>query len=397
MNTPPPGGGGEQVQNVGQNNNNNVVVYDLTYEGDNNVSPSNETHNIQTQHWEEEFLDNLAPSHIAHCSQHDEVVPDPQTNRHSSELFEVPFTLEELEWAINKSPSTAPGYDHITYSMLNKLPSNAKIFLLHIFNDIWVGKKCLNSWKNAIVVPILKPGKNPNLSSSYRPISLLSCVFKTFERLVKQRLDWHLRVHHILPVTQFANKQGFGTMDALSTLTTDIQLSFSRNTYLGAVFLDIKGAFDSVDLSILQEKLVKIFVPPSKAATIINLYRGAMLSTPIVPLHVEAGIPPLQFRRQLVARKFILKSQVKKSTLLNKISTLATLDLVNSYWTHKTSPPLCEAFRETPSLRVRLSRLYDDDPTHSFFDFTAQATVIIPTYTDSTIANRCILQNLLNN
>nr|CAH7752179.1 unnamed protein product [Callosobruchus chinensis] len=88
---------------------------------------------------------------------------------------------------------------------------------------------------------------------------------------------------------------------------------------------------------------------------------------------------------------------VKKSTLLNKISTLATLDLVNSYWTHKTSPPLCEAFRETPSLRVRLSRLYDDDPTHSFFDFTAQATVIIPTYTDNTIANRCILQNLLNN
>nr|CAH7733266.1 unnamed protein product [Callosobruchus chinensis] len=129
----------------------------------------------------------------------------------------------------------------------------------------------------------------------------------------------------------------------------------------------------------------------------LRICLGTMLSTPIVPLHVEAGIPPLQFRRQLAARKFILKSQVKKSTLLNKISALATLDLVNSYWTLKTSPPLCEAFRETPSLRAKLSRLYDDDPTHSFFDFIAQATVIIPTYTDNTIANRCILQNLLNN
>nr|CAH7729114.1 unnamed protein product [Callosobruchus chinensis] len=120
----------------------------------------------------------------------------------------------------------------------------------------------------------------------------------------------------------------------------------------------------------------------------LRICLGTMLSTPIVPLHVEAGIPPLQFRRQLAARKFILKSQVKKSTLLNKISALATLDLVNSYWTLKTSPPLCEAFRETPSLRAKLSRLYDDDPTHSFFDFIAQATVIIPTYTDNTIANR---------
>lgn len=45
-----------------------------------------------------------------------------------------------------------------------------------------------SSWKQHIVIPILKPQKNPDVAASYRPITLLSCVGKTMECILKTRI-----------------------------------------------------------------------------------------------------------------------------------------------------------------------------------------------------------------
>ena len=162
--------------------------------------------------------------------------------------------------------------------MLSYLPFRAKIFLLEIFNEIYLSGANIPQFKNIIVVPILKPGKNPNDASSYRPISLLSCILKTFEHLVKARLEWWVLNRNLLPSCQFGFKKGFGTMDALSTLTTDIQISFTRNNYLCALFLDIKGAYESVNLHILEEKLYESFSIPRKIVQcIIGLFSNRIM------------------------------------------------------------------------------------------------------------------------
>lgn len=44
--------------------------------------------------------------------------------------------------------------------------------------------------KTVVTDPILKVNKPLNLASSYRPISLLLCISKTYERLIKNRLKW---------------------------------------------------------------------------------------------------------------------------------------------------------------------------------------------------------------
>ena len=58
---------------------------------------------------------------------------------------------------------------------------------------------------------LLKPDKLPSLSTSYRPISLISSIMKLFERVIEQRLRPHLE--HI----GFINKHHSGFRKAKST------------------------------------------------------------------------------------------------------------------------------------------------------------------------------------
>ncbi|GFT27603.1 hypothetical protein TNCV_3569841 [Trichonephila clavipes] len=44
-----------------------------------------------------------------------------------------------------------------------------------------------NAWKTAVVIPILKPGKNPKLADSHRPISLLPILSKLAEKIISAR------------------------------------------------------------------------------------------------------------------------------------------------------------------------------------------------------------------
>ena len=55
------------------------------------------------------------------------------------------------------------------------------------------------SWKEAIIIPIPKKGKDGHSKTSYRPISLLSCLGKTMERMVNRRLQHHLEKNCLLP------------------------------------------------------------------------------------------------------------------------------------------------------------------------------------------------------
>ncbi len=47
-------------------------------------------------------------------------------------------------------------------------------------------------WKEAVAIPIRKPGKDPTNPTSYRPISLTSNLCKIMERMIVDRLTYVL-------------------------------------------------------------------------------------------------------------------------------------------------------------------------------------------------------------
>ncbi|XP_072392272.1 uncharacterized protein [Diabrotica undecimpunctata] len=202
----------------------------------------------------DDFFNKVSPPWVQH-------LPTQPTQSHHSNYHHFllkPFIKTESDFALKNHIITSPGIDHVKYPMLINLPKVAKNHLLHIFNDIIQNNIVIDSFKNILVVPIVKPGKDPNIVSSYRPISLLSCAFKTLKSLLKFRLDWWIQKENLLPVNQFGYKRGFGTLDALTTLIVDVQNNLTRNNYLIALFLDIEGAYESVCLSILKFKMVTV-------------------------------------------------------------------------------------------------------------------------------------------
>jgi hypothetical protein len=110
-----------------------------------------------------------------------------------------PFGSTELDRALKTAANNSPGYDRITYSMLDQLPLAAKGYMLEIFNDWWLHNIFSEVLKTVVICLFRKPNKNPNMAENYRPISLLSCLVKTFERMIKRRLEHHLEENQLLP------------------------------------------------------------------------------------------------------------------------------------------------------------------------------------------------------
>ena len=104
-----------------------------------------------------------------------------------------PFSIHELKDATRKLKNKkSPGKDGITNEMIKKLGNGARQKLLDVFNQSWTTGNFPTTWKEAIMVPVPKQGKDRNDKNSYRPISLLSCMGKTMERMVNKRLTHHL-------------------------------------------------------------------------------------------------------------------------------------------------------------------------------------------------------------
>jgi hypothetical protein len=101
---------------------------------------------------------------------------------------------------------------------------------------------------------MLKPGKPPNLSTSYRSISLLSPVVKILERMLPPLISAGLPISR----TQHGFAAGRSTTTALLSLVTMVANGFNQNkppSHTAAAILDISKAFDVVNLTLLIQKI----------------------------------------------------------------------------------------------------------------------------------------------
>ena len=93
---------------------------------------------------------------------------------------------------------------------------------------------------------LLKPDKLPSLTTSYKPISLISSIMKLFERVIEQRLRSHLEKIVFLNKYQSGFRRAKSTNDHLFRPSQSIMESFNRGEDEVADFLDVEKAFDNV-------------------------------------------------------------------------------------------------------------------------------------------------------
>ncbi|GBP94376.1 RNA-directed DNA polymerase from mobile element jockey [Eumeta japonica] len=87
------------------------------------------------------------------------------------------------------------------------VPRRAMVAMTRLFNGILRAGHFPACWKTGRVIAIPKPGKDPRLASSERPITLLSHIAKLFERVLLRRLLRHLTPRQ----EQFGFRSGHST------------------------------------------------------------------------------------------------------------------------------------------------------------------------------------------
>lgn len=124
----------------------------------------------------------------------------------------LPFTPQELSSALSAlSPRKAAGPDLVPYEFLLSMPSSSSVVLLDLYNRSWAEGVFPGAWKESVLLPFPKPGKDLSSPSGYRPIVLLQCVGKLMERLVCARLQWWAESRGALLEEQCGFRPGRGS------------------------------------------------------------------------------------------------------------------------------------------------------------------------------------------
>ena len=111
-------------------------------------------------------------------------------------------------------------------------------------------------WKAAKIIPVPKYKARGSVSfGDFRPISVLPIIAKVFESLVHSQVYDYLQHRGILHHAQSGFRPKHSTQDVLLKTVDDWRLSLSRNEVVGAVFVDLSKAFDSISHELLLQKL----------------------------------------------------------------------------------------------------------------------------------------------
>ena len=172
--------------------------------------------------------------------------------------MQQPLRFGELQRALKKlRPRRSPGPDGITNEMLIHLGRTAVCELLQIYNPSWEQGVLPLIWREATMIPILKKGKDPKKANSYRPVSLTSCVVKTMERIVNERLKWYLETEDLLALEQAGFWQFRSTEDQATYLSQEIEDAFQEQKLVLVSWIDLQKAFDKVWMEGLLVKLLR--------------------------------------------------------------------------------------------------------------------------------------------
>ena len=108
--------------------------------------------------------------------------------------------------------------------------------------------------KLAKVIPVFKKGDS-KLINNYRPISLLPVISKVLEKIIANQLSQYFEDNKLFHDNQYGFRTGLSTEYATIELTYRILSNMDRNEIPFSIFLDLSKAFDTLDHTILLQKL----------------------------------------------------------------------------------------------------------------------------------------------
>ncbi|XP_076549218.1 uncharacterized protein LOC117611475 [Osmia lignaria lignaria] len=143
------------------------------------------------------------------------------------------------------SAKKAPGPDKISSAVTKKFAMGASRWLAHIFTTCFRRGYWPIAWKTGRLV-LLPKGKAQNKGErAYRPLSIIPCLAKLLEKVVKRRIIDELAKNDLAD-NQYGFRRGRSTLDAMAELRSHWEAARKEGRHCLLVLLDVKNAFNTV-------------------------------------------------------------------------------------------------------------------------------------------------------
>ena len=155
-------------------------------------------------------------------------------------VLDDPFSVQEIDTVI-KDMKTGKSYTGICPGLLGRLPTTWILFLLTLFNSIFLQLSYPAQWMYSKLVVIFKSGDRMSCEN-YRGISIMDTLAKVYDKLLLNRLS----LWAIIDKCQAGAQKGRGCIEQIMTLRLLIDLAKHKKKKMYILFIDFSKAYDRV-------------------------------------------------------------------------------------------------------------------------------------------------------
>ena len=216
--------------------------------------------------------------------------------------------------------NSAPGKDRVEYRHLRVIDPKGEL-LASIFGHCIRQRDVPDIWKTATTILIHKKGPTDDVSN-FRPIALMSCIYKLLMGLLARRISKWAIENALLSEEQKSARPTEGCYEHGFLLQSVIGDTRRTQKNVFVAWLDLRNAFGSVPHDAIFTTLTHMGFPPDLVNMIRNAYTNATTEirtntgiTNAIPIHagVKQGCPmsPVLFNLalELVLRKIKAASE----------------------------------------------------------------------------------------